>query len=180
MAPKPIDYSNTSIYKIQHQDNEELLYVGHTTDFIRRRYSHKNNCSNPNSKVYNCKVYRMIRCNGGWSCFRMIEIKKFPCNNGNEASAEEDRIIREMKANMNSQRAYTGLTKKEYNKQYDIDNKDKFKQWRIDNKDKKRQYDKERGTQQITCGCGAVVCKGNIARHLNTGKHFRWEQNNIK
>ena len=43
----------------------------------------------------------MMRQNGGWSCFRMIQIKKFPCDNKREAEAEEDRIMMELKANMN-------------------------------------------------------------------------------
>ena len=37
MPRKAIDYSKTIIYKIQHEDNDELLYVGHTTDFTKRK-----------------------------------------------------------------------------------------------------------------------------------------------
>jgi len=29
----------------------------------------------------------------------------------------------------------------------------------------------------MTCECGAVVCKNGLARHLDSGKHFRWLQN---
>jgi len=177
MPKKAIDYSNTIIYKIQHQDNEDLLYVGHTTDFTKRKYDHKKCCNNPNSKAYNYKLYKMIRDNGNWECFSMIEIKKFPCNNANEASAEEDRIMREMKANMNSIRPPTGLTKQEYKKQWRIDNADKIKdeskQYRIDNRDKIRESRKIK----ITCDCGVVVCKNHIARHRRSSKHFLWEQN---
>ena len=41
---------------IQHIDNDELLYVGHTTDFNKRKCRHKANC---NSCQF--KVYQMIR-----------------------------------------------------------------------------------------------------------------------
>ena len=41
MPRKNIDYSKTIIYKIQHIDKEELLYVGSTTDFRRRKSKHK-------------------------------------------------------------------------------------------------------------------------------------------
>jgi hypothetical protein len=37
--------------------------------------------------------------------FNMIEIKKFPCKNKKEAEAEEDRVMRELKATMNSKGA---------------------------------------------------------------------------
>jgi len=170
MPPKAIDYSNTIIYKIQHEDNEELLYVGHTTDFTKRKCQHKHSCNNPNSKEYNRKVYQMIRDNGDWECFKMIEIKKYPCNNANEASAEEDRIMRELKANMNSNKAYTGLTKKEYNKQWRNDNPDYHPNYRINNRDKIR--------KKMTCECGAIVSRDNLSRHRDSGKHFRWVQNN--
>ena len=41
MPKKNIDYSKGLIYKIQHEDIEELLYVGSTTDITRRKYEHK-------------------------------------------------------------------------------------------------------------------------------------------
>ena len=172
MPRKSIDYSNTIIYKIQHEDNSELIYVGHTTDFTKRKCTHKQGATNPNNPVYNLKLYKMIRDNGGWTCFRMIEIKKFNCNDSNEACSEEDRIMQELKANMNSQRAYTGLNKQQYDKQYSIDNadkkKDKDKQYRIDNRDKIREY----MTEKITCECGCVVRKGDKATHMRTKKHL--------
>ena len=37
--------------------------------------------------------------------YKMLEIKKYPCNDKREASAEEDRVMKEMKANMNSRGA---------------------------------------------------------------------------
>ena len=170
MPRKVTDYSRTIIYKIQHQDKEDLLYVGSTTDFTKRKYRHKSNCKT--SSKYNIKLYKTIRDNGGWDCFRMIEIKKFPCNDKREAEAEEDRIMCEMKATMNSQRGYMGLTKKEYDKQYKIDNWDKIikkkNEYRIDNRIKIREYDK----QKINCECGCVVTKTNLKRHKEAKKHL--------
>ena len=43
MPRTPINYANTIIYKIQHIDNDEFLYVGHTTDFTKRKTAHKSN-----------------------------------------------------------------------------------------------------------------------------------------
>jgi len=59
----------------------------------------------------------------------------------------------------------TKQTKKEYDINYRINNRDKIR---------------ERRSQKITCGCGAVIRKGNLLRHLDTGKHFRWVQNNLE
>ena len=56
-----IDYTNTIIYKIQHNDNDELIYVGHTTDFTKRKSSHKTNTNSVSGKAYNRQVYKMIR-----------------------------------------------------------------------------------------------------------------------
>ena len=33
MPKKAIDYSNCCIYKIEHTEDESLVYVGHTTNF---------------------------------------------------------------------------------------------------------------------------------------------------
>jgi len=101
-----IDYANTIIYKIQHNEKDELLYVGHTTDFTKRKSAHKTNTHSEGANTYNRQVYKMIRDNGDWNSFRMIEINKFPCNNRREAEAEEDRVMRELKATMNMNRAY--------------------------------------------------------------------------
>ena len=56
MPLNEIKYQNTVIYKIQHIEKDDLLYIGHTTDFTKRKYSHKANCTNENTKKYNFKL----------------------------------------------------------------------------------------------------------------------------
>ena len=56
------------------------LFIGSTTDFVKRKYSHKISCNNEKDKAYNHKKYQYIRDNGGWNCFNMNEIEKYPCN----------------------------------------------------------------------------------------------------
>ena len=85
MPKHQINFQNCVIYKIQHFDNEELLYVGHTTDFIRRQYAHKVWRINKNANGYDLKLYKRIRSNGGWDMFSMVLILKFPCNSKLEA-----------------------------------------------------------------------------------------------
>ena len=118
MPKTAIDYSNTIIYKLINYDCPENVYVGSTTNRIKRKQQHKQCATNPDNKAYNYKVYKMIRDNGCWESWHMIDIKAFPCANKREAEAEEDRIMQELKANMNSHKAYiTEDYKKQYNKQ---------------------------------------------------------------
>lgn len=94
MPSKKSDYSKCVIYKIQHVDDDSLLYVGNTTRFDKRKSHHKCTCNDPKYKGHNQKLYKMIRDNGGWDCFEMTQIKEFPpCKNSREAEAEEDKIM---------------------------------------------------------------------------------------
>ena len=101
MPKNPIDYQNTIIYKIEHIEKENLIYVGHTTNWDRRKYSHKHRCLNENNSKHNLKVYQMMRDNGGWEMFRMIEIEKYPCNDRREADKRECEVMKELRSNMN-------------------------------------------------------------------------------
>lgn len=144
MPKKATDYTRTIIYKIEHNENKELVYVGSTTDFTRRKCCHKSCCYNEDDKSFNLKVYKMIRENGGWNEFQMLEIKKFPCNDKREAEAEEERCRIELKANMNSYKAFINDTEKKekqdfYNNYYRENNREKIKiyskKYREDNKE---------------------------------------------
>jgi len=86
--PKDIvDYSNTIIYKIYCKDETITdIYVGHTTNFIQRKYSHKIACNNLQNNV---KIYNTIRCNGGWDNWNMVEIAKYSCKDATEARIKE-------------------------------------------------------------------------------------------
>jgi hypothetical protein len=86
MPKKPIDYSKTIMYKIACKDLEVTdEYVGHTTDFDKRKNSHKTNSKTKSTK----KVYNTIQQNGGWENWTMVEIGKFPCKDSKEAKAGE-------------------------------------------------------------------------------------------
>jgi hypothetical protein len=146
------DYSKLVLYKIVSNDLEiKDCYIGHTTNFVKRKYSHKFNCNNPNCKEYNSNVYKFIRDNGGWDNWSMIEIKKYPCNDKREAEAEERRCIESEYATLNCNRPFIKederkLYKKTYGKKYRDDNPDKVKEYgkkyRDDNPDKVKEYHK--------------------------------------
>ena len=47
MPKHVIDYSNTIFYKIYCKDERiKELYIGHTTNFVQRKYGHKRACTN--------------------------------------------------------------------------------------------------------------------------------------
>ena len=55
------DYAKTIIYKLINYDVPELVYVGSTTNFTRRKQQHKLETNNKNQR----KLYVSIRDNGG-------------------------------------------------------------------------------------------------------------------
>ena len=74
------DFSKTVIYKIINYDFPDLIYVGSTTNFIKRKYTHKRD-----TKKSNNKLYVNIRINGGWESWAMIKICDYPCLTSIEA-----------------------------------------------------------------------------------------------
>jgi hypothetical protein len=135
------DYTKTIIYKLINYDYPELVYVGSTTNFTKRKQKHKESCLNEKSKKHNLKVYTNIRDYDGWVNWSMIKICDYPCENKREAELEEDKYMTELKANMNMIRA------SRTQKQYYEDNKEKIKEYtkeyRDNNKEKIQEYTKE-------------------------------------
>ena len=106
MAKKKINYQNTVIYKISCDDTEEF-YIGSTTDLTSRKYQHKWRCNNENNRGYNLKIYKTIRQYGGWDNWRMVVVEEYPCENKREAEKREEEIRMELKATLNTRRAWT-------------------------------------------------------------------------
>jgi hypothetical protein len=98
-----IDYSNTIIYKIFCKDPLITdVYVGHTTNFVQRKYAHKQACNNVKSPCYNLKLYKTIRSNGNWFNWDMTIIQFYNCKNHLEARQKEQEHFVELKATLNS------------------------------------------------------------------------------
>jgi hypothetical protein len=146
MPRKPIDYSKALIYSIVCKTDPTLLYIGSTTNFRIRKNDHKcRSLKTDNNPKNNIKIYKLIRANGGWDAFEMSPIKEFPCENSIQLKIEEERIRKEMNANLNGCRAITTIEERKQDqiktsKAYREDNKDevrvKKRIYREDNKDK--------------------------------------------
>ena len=142
MPSKPINYQKCVIYKIVCNDlNVTCCYVGHTTNFTQRQRHHKEACIYEKDKHHHYKVYEIIRANGGWDDWSMIEIEKYPCIDANEARARERYWYEELKPNLNSRLPF--ITKQEYLETHKEQKREYDKKYRENNEtllEKKRAY----------------------------------------
>ena len=195
------DYSKGLIYMLRHKDdiNEENIYIGSTTNFIQRKKSHKSHCNNPNDSCYNQKKYLYIRENDGWENWVMEWIEDYPCKSKRELEKREGEITKE-KAKLNqciagrttsewqkdnvekvretSRRFYYNNLEKERERGRNVYEKYKhLHKEKRNEKQKQRYYDNKEHinavqAEKITCECGCITRRGDIAKHRRTAKHI--------
>jgi hypothetical protein len=167
------NYAKTIIYKLVNYDYPDLVYVGSTTNFTNRKRHHKSNCKNENGKSFNLKLYQMIRDNGGFDMFKMIEVEKYPCKDKREAERREDEIMKELKATMNAIKSFlTEEERKEYKKEYYETNKEEKNQQNKEYYETNKEKIREKQREKITCECGCKVIKIHLKRHERNKKHI--------
>jgi hypothetical protein len=100
MPKNTIDYTNTIIYKLCCKNTEIVdIYIGHTTNFLKRKYAHKKKCMiNSIGKSY---VHIFITENGGWENWDMIEIERIKCVDKIDACKQERKWVDELKPKLN-------------------------------------------------------------------------------
>lgn len=157
------------IYRISVAD---YTYIGSTKDFKQRKIEHKSACSNINSKSHNCKVYQIVRENGGWENCEIIPIEEYECENNIQAHIREEYWRREYDAKMNTYKAHR--TDKEIHS-YKVN---MCKEWYEKNKLVVLETLKEKQKEKITCECGSVICKVDKHKHLKTKKHLAFVASN--
>ena len=109
MPRLPMDYERTIIYKIVCNDLKiKECYVGATTEFTKRKNSHKHRYN----EINEIKVYQFIRTNGGWDNWTMVMVEQYPCKSKLESDKRERHWIETLKAELNNNIA--GRTKQEY------------------------------------------------------------------
>jgi hypothetical protein len=146
------------IYKIYcNDDNVTDTYIGSTSNIASRKYNHKSRCNTQNK---NLKVYEIIRANGGWNNWSFVVIEEIKECSKIQAHIREEYHRQELKANMNSQTCFSGITdyntkeeqKIKYNKQY-------------------REKNKEHINKKIICECGNKFSHNDKSRHFKSKKH---------
>ena len=191
------DYNNTIIYKICCKDvNVTEIYIGHTTNFKRRKWDHKYSCNNEKSRQYNSFVYQFIRMNGGFDNWEMIKLYNFPCDSRTEACLEERSCIDKFGSKLNKINPYTSEEERKQNeKEYRVNNVEKRikyeKEYRNNNKEKilekakehyhqnkekinekrKEYYEqtKEKRKEKVNCpNCNQLCCKWSLYNHMKT------------
>ena len=200
MPKTEINYYNTIIYRIICKDLDVSdAYIGHTTNFIKRKNQHKAYCIyNTTGRKTDLKIYKTIKDNGGWDNWDMIEIEKYPCIDANEARARERYWYEQHNSTLNVQKPNRSRDEykienkekiKEANREYFQNNKQQIyehrKVKREENKNehnaKQKEYRQlnkdvinERKKEVITCICGCVCSKNSLARHKTRKQHLKF------
>ena len=155
MSQRVPDYSNTIIYKLCCKDPSITdIYIGHTTNFRKRKSSHKSSCNNETDKIYNLYVYKFIRDHGGFDNWDMIEICKVECLDKREAERNERNHIESLGASLN--KIIPTRTKTE---------------WFIDNEDRVKEVSK------VWRDTHPEIIKANDIRYRNTEKCKEYRKN---
>ena len=125
-------------------------YGGSTTNWKERDRHHKQDCTDPNRKNYNLKVYQYIREHGGYDDWEMVLVETIEVESKQELRKIEAYWIIFTGASLN--RRVPGRTRKE---------------WRKQNKEKIAEKKKEK----FTCECGSRLRWEDKARHYRSQKH---------
>jgi hypothetical protein len=194
MPKNEIDYSNTIIYKITCKNKTITdVYVGHTTNFVQRKHAHKQNCINNKTTNYRCKLYEVIRANGGWPNWKMEIINFFKCADHYDARKKEQEYFVALGATLNSIEPLpapklliaTAAKPELFCKTCRI-TCDTLQTFNNHLKTKKHQKkinneEKEKNAVKFVCDkCDFICCKqSNYANHLDTRKHKNLIKPNI-
>jgi len=187
-------------------DDIDLCYVGSTANWKERQREHKSRCNNENCDAYKSKKYEIIRANGGWCNFKMVQLGTRQQLTKREAEQVEEEYRVQLKADMNGKRCYTTEQElkeqqKLYNQREDVKQKQKDyekkettilmrKEYRNKNIETIRQSQKQyeidnkdkielRKSEKVLCECcDLLIRKDSIIRHQKSQRHLN-NMNNI-
>ena len=186
-------YNDSKIYRIY--SNDGFYYYGSTYDNVMQRFlKHIDMSKRPENK--NLKLYSYFK-KIGWENAKIEIIKNLNINTKNELLEEENKYIQQHINDpfcLNMRISYTGLTKAEYNKKYNIqnfeklntrrkeylnENRDYFKEYeRIRNQNPERKLKREKhNSEKIICMCGHELRRDSIRKHIRTQKHQNYIKN---
>ena len=185
-------YQRGKIYKII-SNHTDKIYIGSTTEptLARRLTGHTQNYKSylaGNDRYVSS--YELLQ----HPDYKIILIESYPCNSKDELlSREQFHIDLAGEGCVNRFKAFTGLTKQEYKKQYDAENKEIIaeykKQYNQENKEiiaeRTKRYNKqyhvknkeiiaEKKSQKVQCDCGSIISKHSKACHERSFIHTEY------
>ena len=179
------DYSKGKIYKITNDFNNEI-YIGSTCDTLVKRYS-KHKSDSKNEDRSNIILYKLIN-EIGFDRFRIELICDYPCDDKYQLLQKESEYIREL-GTLNM--VIPNRTVQEHSKDYYIKNKtilnakhqeyyeqhseyikEHKKEYRNNMSEEQKKKTHERKREKITCECGCITARSDIAKHMKTPKHI--------
>tara|TARA_X000001036_G_C20522229_1_gene742597 strand:- start:42 stop:578 length:537 start_codon:yes stop_codon:yes gene_type:complete len=164
------DYQKCMMYKLICDEDPTFLYIGHTTNWNRRKAKHKEDSLNDTRKAY-----QRIRELGGWENIKMIWIEDFPCNNKREGEAREQYWMDTLKSTMNSYKAFiTEEELVEYKKEWYKANKEEIRETQKEHYENNKETIAARQNVKYNCECGGKYTYVNQPRHFRTKKHQDW------
>jgi len=119
-------------YSIKSKIDDEIVYIGSTTNYKRRISEHMGRCKNENDDAYNKPLYKYIREQGGIDNFEFEIIEEVECDNKNESLAIENKYIEQYNCKCNKRKPGAFLdagSRKEYMKQYQEANREKLNEY---------------------------------------------------
>jgi hypothetical protein len=152
MPKIPVDYSNTTFYKIRCNDAANTdIYIGHTTNFVQRKYLHKRWSKNETMAPTDRGLYTALREWGGWDNWHMEILSVCSCKDIDEVSLIANVYIQQYGATLNSSRRITPRL--------------------VNNEDNLRGSNS--ANSSFICDACSFVCSKPVdwQRHVNTRKH---------
>ena len=169
--PRATDYNNCTIYHIRNINSKQVIYVGSSSNYLKRKSKHKWDCNTEKSDKYNNTLYQYIRSQGGYNLFEVIPVKFLKLENGVQLRIEEQKEMDKYDSLQNKiDSIMTSERREEYHKEYYIKNKKTLKE-------KHKEYNKKKYEEiknnTIMCECGCIVQSVYLKRHLITRKHLK-------
>ena len=135
---------SSSIYCITCKDeNITECYIGSTENLSVRKRGHKSSCNNEKNKLYNIKIYKFIRENGGYDNFKFDIIEEHhTALDKKDLKVREQYYMTKLKPYLNTKNAYQTAEQQKQNKYL-----------------------------KCRCECGATYLKTNKSHHIHRRIH---------
>ena len=176
------DIDNYVMYKIVPKNlNLNYCYIGHTNNFVFRKRQHYLPCIDITHSKSHLKIYQVIRQNGGWDEWEMIEIEKFIGKTKLEARIREQELIDEIQANLNCLKAYITederkATKNAITEKYRENNKELLKEQTKKYKEDHKEIIAEQMKKYRAENKEKIYEKTKEYRENNKEKHQEWNK----